>query len=157
MGLQLPEVALSFHDDTEACGFNDGSYQGRGGGHRVRICIRDHGTFASNLERQRTLIHELAHAWDQANLDDVDRQKLLPVLGADDWYAPDEAWEDRGAERFAETIVWGLYDQLRRPTLIDTPCADLHADFHSITGRTAAGPVTDGCGFELVPSVRSTP
>lgn len=147
VGLHLPEVDLSFHDDTEVCGFDDGIYRDQDGRHRLLICVPDRGTFASNLERQRTLVHELAHAWDQANLDDLDRQKLLPILDAEDWYAPDEAWEDRGAERFAETIVWGLYDQLRRPKLIDTPCAELHADFHSITGHSAPSPVADGCGI----------
>jgi hypothetical protein len=157
VGLDIPEVDVSFHDNSSACEFHDGIYHGDGGHHRVLVCIPDRGTFASNLERQRTLVHELAHVWEQAKLHDAGRRSLLSVLDAEDWYGTDVAWEDRGAERFAETIVWGLYDQLRRPTLIDAPCAELHADFHSITGHTAPSPVAVGCGVEFVPSVMSTP
>jgi hypothetical protein len=143
--LHLPEVDVTFHDDSSACEFHDGIYYSDGAHHRVLVCIPDRGTFASNLERQRTLTHEFAHVWEQANLDDIDRQSLLSVVDAQDWYASESAWGERGAERFAETIVWGLYDQLRRPTLIEAPCAELHADFHSITGYTAPSPVAAGC------------
>lgn len=146
--LDLPPVDISFHENTEPCDGSDGIYRNEGDRPRVRVCIPDRGTFASDLERQRTLVHELAHAWEQANLDDASRQGLLETLDADGWYAPDSAWDERGAERFAETIVWGLYDQLRRPTLIDVPCRELHADFRTITGHTAPGPLERVCTLD---------
>ena len=149
VGLDLPDVEVSFHDDLESCNWNEGIYRSDGGVHRVQVCIPDHGTFASDLHRSRTLIHELAHAWEQAVLDDADRQRLLSVLDAQAWVTSDLAWEDRGAERFAETIVWGLYDQLRRPTLITTSCAELHADFQFITGHPAPGPVKSVCALDV--------
>ena len=145
VGLELPAVDVSFHDDTEPCNGNDGIYRRDGDLSYLRVCIADRGTFASNLERQRTLLHELAHAWEQANLDETQRLALLDTLGAEDWYAPDAEWGERGAERFAETLVWGLYDQIRRPTLIAVPCEDLHADFVTITGHEAPGPVASVC------------
>ena len=147
VGLDLPAVEMSFHGEREPCEGNQGIYQDDGRA-RVLVCIPDYGTFASNLLRQRTLVHELAHAWEQANLDDAERQALLEILDADDWYGPEATWEERGAERFAETIVWGLYDQVRRPTLIDTACAEVHADFREITGHLAPGPTNGGCSID---------
>lgn len=145
VGLDLPDVEITFHDDTQYCGGLAGIYRGNHHHRRIRICVPDWGTFGSALHRQRTLVHELAHAWEQANLDDHGRMQLLRILGAEDWYAPEAAWEQRGAERFAETIVWGLYDQLRRPTLIDVSCQDLHGDFRAITGKRALGPLEKVC------------
>ena len=145
VGLDLPDVEISFHQETEPCNGHDGIYLDSGGRPAVRICIPQGKTYAARLKRQRTLVHELAHAWEQANLDEDQRADLLGILEADDWYAPEAAWEQRGAERFAETIVWGLYDQLRRPTLIDVPCRELHADFEAMTGTTAPGPLEPIC------------
>lgn len=149
IGIDLPDVEVSFHDDAEACDWNEGIYYRDDGVHRAQICIPDQGTFASDLHRRRTVIHELAHAWAEANLDDADRQRLLSVLDAKAWSTSDLAWKDRGSERFAETIVWGLYDQLRRPTLIDVSCAELNSDFQLITGHTPLGPVHPVCAASL--------
>ncbi len=145
VGLDLPDVEVSFHDHTDPCRGHDGIYVGSRDGARVAVCVPDRGTYAFDLERRRTLIHELAHAWEQANLGEADRIRLLEIVDADSWYAPESDWDQRGTERFAETIVWGLYDQRRRPTLIDVPCKELHADFISITGSTAPGPIEPIC------------
>ncbi|MGI9622369.1 MAG: hypothetical protein ACR2PK_05985 [Acidimicrobiales bacterium] len=150
IGLQLPEIAVSFSDKTADCKWAHGIYNGDEGGHRVRVCVPDNGTFASSLQRQRTLTHEFAHAWDHANLTAADRERLLRIVDASDWYAPEAEWDERGAERFAETIVWGLYEQVRRPVLIDAPCRELHADFYAITGQAALGPVAQGCELQSV-------
>lgn len=155
VGLDLPDVDVTFHDHTEPCKWNQGIYRGGRGVHRVEICVPDHGTFASDLHRRRTLIHELAHAWEHANLDESGRERLLTVLDAEAWFTADLVWEDRGGERFAETIVWGLYDQLRRPTLIDAPCAEIHADFQFITGHSALGPIEPLCDVEPGRDARS--
>jgi hypothetical protein len=75
---------------------------------------------------------------------------------AEAWSTSDLAWEDRRSERFAETIAWGLYDQLRRPTLIDASCAELHADFLFITGHPALGPVEPVCAPDEVSGAEQT-
>lgn len=67
--------------------------------------------------------------------------KFLVVRDAQAWLTSELSCEERGAERFAESIVFGLYDQLRRPTLIDVSSAELHATFQSITGHPALGPI----------------
>lgn len=152
VGLDLPRVDITFHDDTAPCGGHHGRYRGAGERRHVAVCVPDRATFASRLQRQRTLVHELAHAWDHATLNPRDRIDLLDILDASDWDAPDSDWDERGVERFAETIVWGLYDQLRRPVLIDVPCRELHADFHAITGTHAPGPLEDACKTKPHPS-----
>lgn len=145
VGLELPDVDVSFHDDARPCNGHEGIFHGDGVRPRLQVCVPDRGTSASDLWRQRTLIHELAHAWEHVNLDDADRSELLEVLDADRWFSNDLTWDERGGERFAETIVWGLYDQLRRPVLIDGSCQELHADFQYITGHTAPGPLAEVC------------
>jgi hypothetical protein len=149
VGLDLPDVEISFHEDTDSCRGAEGRYERSGSDARIRVCIPDQDSFAFQLKQRRTLVHELAHAWDDANLDDTDRAELLSVVDAESWYAPESDWDQRGVERFAETIVWGLYDQLRRPTRIDVPCDELHADFVRITGSTAPGPVEMVCDAVL--------
>ena len=148
IGWTLPEVEISFSDETRRCNYHQGIMRRHHGRRHVVICVPDHGTAASKLWRQRTLIHELAHAWDFANLDDNDRSHLLGVLGTEHWLSRDQPWEERGAERFAETITWGLYDQLRRPVLIDVSCHELHVDFKSITGTAALGPIERVCRLD---------
>jgi hypothetical protein len=160
--LEVPDVEIAFHPSSEDCGWNDGRYRSDGHTRLVDICVPDHGTFASDLHRRRTLVHELAHAWDDVNLTDDDRSSLLSVVGGDAWYDTDVDWGARGAERFAETIVWGLYDQRRRPTKVDVPCADLHRAFVEITGHEPPGPLEPICdlsrtGRSLTPPTRPCP
>lgn len=145
VGLELPAVEISFHDDDVHCNGHHGIFRSNGNDLRIDVCVLDRGNFYSEMERTRTLVHELAHAWDHAHLDNDGHDELLDVVEADVWHSPDVAWGERGAERFAETIVWGLYDQRNRPILIDTHCSKLHADFVAITGAAALGPVEKVC------------
>lgn len=152
VGLHLPHVDITFHDDTGPCGGNEGRFRGSGEQREIAVCVPDRKTFASHLQRQRTVVHELAHAWEHAHFDAGDRTALLAVLDAASWYAPEDEWDKRGVERFAETIVWGLYDQPRRHVLIDVPCRELHADFQAITGVSAPGPLEPVCHLASPPS-----
>lgn len=145
VGLDLPPVDVSFHEDSGPCGGHEGIYRHVGGRHLVLVCITDRGSAASDLLRRRTLLHELAHAWERANLDDPGREALLVLLEADEWLPAGAPWEERGAERFAETIVWGLYDQPRRPVLIDVACSTLATRFEAITGHHPLGTVEGHC------------
>lgn len=155
IGLQVPDVEIAFHPSSEDCGWNEGRYRSDGETRRIDVCVPDHGTFHSELQRRRTVVHELAHAWDDVNLTDVDRDALLSVLGAHDWYGSNLDWRARGVERFAETIVWGLYDQRRRPTKIEVPCADLHQAFVEITGHEPLGPIEAVCDLTRQPAART--
>ncbi len=147
VGLEVPDVEIVFHPHSGDCNWNEGTYRSGDETRRIDVCVPDHGTSHSDLQRRRTVMHELAHAWDDVNLTEDDRDMLLPVLGAQEWYGPDLDWTTRGVERFAETIVWGLYDQRRRPTKINVPCAELHRAFVEITGHEPLGPIELACGL----------
>ena len=72
-GLSLPEIEVRFDPTRELCHNNDGLYRGDADGpHVVTICTRDSDTFAAQLERRRTLLHEFGHVWDTVNLTDED-------------------------------------------------------------------------------------
>jgi len=147
-GLTLPMVEVSFSADEADCGGHEGLYRRRDGAHFVTVCTPDDHPTADDY-RRRTLIHELAHAWDQSSLTSADRDGLLPVLDVEGWYEAD-AWGERGIERLAETFVFGLLDEPRRVLLIAADCADVYADFVGITGSAPIGPIPPIC---VAPSV----
>jgi len=150
IGFELPEVEISFFPTTESCRHADGLYQQIDDRHVLSICVREWDTAANTMHRRRTVAHELAHAWEHENLDEHAREELMAVLDVEAWYSADVTWKDRGGERLAETIVWGLFDQPRRQVLIDQPCAELHRDFIAITGHTALGPISGNCAPDHV-------
>ena len=145
VGLQVPETDIRFYPTAESCGHHDGLYQQIDGRHVLSICVRDGDSAHITMFRRRTVAHELVHAWEHENLDDHDREELMALLDTDVWYSADVEWKDRGGERLAETIVWGLFDQRHRPVLVDQPCHELHRDFIAITGHTALGPYENFC------------
>ena len=145
-GLELPEMAVRFDPSRELCGGAEGLYQQTAEGERiVTICIRDSDSFAAQLERRRTLLHEFGHAWDYANLTSDDRQELARILGADDWNDPLVAWADRGVERFAETFVFALLDQPARQLKVSLECSALIDAFRTATGAEPQGPGLPSC------------
>lgn len=145
IGLELPQVEIVIDADHERCDGAHGRFLGNDERSQIILCLEHTESFGAELHRRRTLVHELAHAWDHHRITDSERVRLVQVLGVDTWYGTDAEWDHRGAERFAETLVWGLYDQRRRPVLIDVSCADLHRDFVSLTGHRALGPIERVC------------
>jgi hypothetical protein len=147
-GLELPTVSISFSADSDDCAGEQGVYRLRSGEHFVVVCGPEREGAAIDHRRRRTLLHELAHAWDHATLTDAERRNLQYHFGAGDWYAPDRPWEERPVEQIAETLTWGLLDQRRRPLLIDRPCWDVHADFRAVTAHRPLGPIEPLCELE---------
>ena len=150
IGLELPEAEINFYPTAESCHHSDGLYEQIDGRHVLSICVRDGNSHHQTMFRRRTIAHELAHAWEHENLDEQDREELMALLDTEVWYSADVAWKDRGGERLAETIVWGLFDQRNRPVLIDQPCHELHRDFIAITGQNALGPIENYCSPDTV-------
>jgi hypothetical protein len=95
-GLDLRGVVIVFHPTTDGCGGHDGVY--RPATHRVDICNTN----------EFIIIHELAHAWDHANLDDDTRRRYMELRGLEAWNDSSVPWKQRGIEDLAETVVWGL-------------------------------------------------
>ena len=145
-GLELPELTVRFDPSRQLCGNNDGLYQHTANAERVvTICAPEIDTFAAQLQRRRTLLHEFGHAWDFANMSDEDHDELGRILGADAWNDHDDVWEDRGVERFAETFVFALLDQPRRQLKVDVECSDLVSAFSIATGAGPVGPGLPPC------------
>ena len=98
-GLDLPALTIYAYKDRSHCGGLNGFFSKDEAGRReVHTCGVDF-----------TLLHELAHAWADQDLDDRARAEFLQVAHATDWHNDD--WHLSGSEHAANVIAWGLMDQ----------------------------------------------
>lgn len=89
----------------------------------------------SGARGRRILDHELAHAWDHANLTLSDRAAILAGWELTEWFSGDEVWGRRAAEHVAEIVTWGVHDGPRRaPSIPFASCESLDAAFRFVTG-----------------------
>lgn len=105
-GLDLPDLEVRFFEDREGCRGHFGLFQSRFSPWRISIC--------SDLPF--VLPHELAHAWEAANLDDQDRRHYLEVRGLTAWNDKEVPWGDRGSEDAAFVIQQNLTATRRPPS-----------------------------------------
>lgn len=146
-GLQLPgEIVASFHDDTAACSGNLGLSTIENGTPRVRVCWSHEDPGVEARLQQQALVHELAHAWADENLDDATRAAFVEISGADTWNRAASDWNERGTERAADLITWALLD----PAVLfvdfdDTSCFVWAPAFEMLTGVDAPASLTDAC------------
>lgn len=147
-GLELPSVEISFSTNSADCNGEQGVYRLRSGEHSIVVCVPHLDGAAFDHRRKRTLLHELAHAWDHTTLTSTDRRDLQQRFDSDDWYATDRPWKERPVEQLAETLTWGLLGQPSRPLLIDRACQRTHADFRIVTGRSPLGPIEPLCEID---------
>ena len=135
-GLSLPgRLRVTFHDGQKPCGGSQGGFTIEDGVSRVLICVPDrHGR---ELKVKRTLLHEFAHAWDYAVLDDRVRAAFMSFRGSDGWLKESGLpYEEQAGEQAAETVTWGLMDE---PFLVGTITdpwlwEDLHEGYVILTG-----------------------
>lgn len=99
-GLELPEIEMYIHSDDAVCHGADGLTRMSGRPIRIDVC---------NPHRL-ILLHELAHAWDAVALDDTTRRAFMEILGLGVWNDRSVPWKERGVERLAEVMVWGLHE-----------------------------------------------
>lgn len=66
---------------------------------------------------QRLVLHEFAHAWEEATLDDPCRERFLRIRGLEAWADDDVEWKQRGIEQIAEIVAWGLADGAMAPMI----------------------------------------
>jgi hypothetical protein len=124
-GLELPALEVRFDDDKAACAGHEGLFEQAFTPWRVSIC--------SDLAFVPT--HELAHAWEAANLDDDDRARYVEARGLTTWDDPAASWQDRGIEDVAFIIQQNLmagHPNIDSPTWIDRTAAYL-----LLTGRVS--------------------
>jgi hypothetical protein len=97
-GLLLPDLEVVFADDVDECSGHDGLFRDRVDPWQVLVC--------SDLAFVVT--HELAHAWEAANLDDDDRAHYTERRGLTTWNSPDVGWGERAVEDMAFMLQQNL-------------------------------------------------
>lgn len=141
--LELPPLVIRYFKDTEECRGNLGTYRSRPDGEPavVTVCT----------EMRITLIHELAHAWDQHVLHDERRRRFMDHWGLDNWNDRDESWYDRGSERAADTIAYTLlHSDTDNPDILKFVCG-----YGILTGNDLPEPARASCGGRGVVPVRA--
>ncbi len=140
-GFDFPIVAIEFHRNEEACGgvrgrthFTDEDLA------TIVVCATHHNPEVEDIWRQRTLLHEVAHAWIDQNVGEERTDALMELRGTETWLSRDQIWQDRGAEHAAEILMWGLQDgDYGVDFRIDnTECSDLSAGYELLTGVALA-------------------
>ena len=81
-------------------------------------------------------LHEMAHAWIEANLADERLVRFLRIRGIATWNDQRLPWKERGAEQAAEIITWGLGEGEVAPLLPTPVDAETLASLYVLlTGR----------------------
>ena len=145
-GLDLPHVVIRRHHDTDGCNGHEGLHRVSGTSSVIDICTDDHLDWT-----ERTIVHELGHAWSFHYLTAAHRASFQEVRGWEHWLASENAWEDNGAEQAAEIIVWALSDHAVPVVKIDNhSCSELLAGYVALTGLAPLHGYTDLCDDSTV-------
>jgi hypothetical protein len=149
-GLMLPSLDIEFRP-LQACGvawaFFDRAHD------RIVDCTASsNAAWVPSAEVKEVLLHELAHAWDWANLLEPTRRRFMAMQGLTTWRGRIEEWRQLGCEQAAEIVAWGLMDEQlgsltdRLTSIFAMRAEDLPVAFRLLTGRAPLhGPAaTDG-------------
>lgn len=99
-GLQLPDLEIQFADDNDSCGdAGHGLFQAAVTPWRIVICPTELDTVYE---------HELAHAWERANMTDEQRHTFMEMREYEVWNDKTVAWNQRGIEGVAFIVQQGL-------------------------------------------------
>ena len=97
-GLELPDLEVRFSDDEAECEGNAGVFENSFTPWRLSICS----------ESSYVPTHELAHAWEAANLDDDARAHYVEARHLTNWNDPAAGWVERGVEDAARMMQQNL-------------------------------------------------
>lgn len=97
------------------------------------LCDED-GCLVDSFSR-RILLHEFAHAWLNAYVDEATEGGFVALMGLSTWDDTGEPWARRGIEWAAETLAWGLHDHpVGMFAFGDPSCETLTDGFRWLTG-----------------------
>ena len=97
-GLELPDLDVRFSDDPTDCQGHDGLFDPSTRPWTISICS-DVGYVVT---------HELAHAWEAANLDDSEREHYMVVRGFETWNGQHVDRDERAIEEAAFMVQQNL-------------------------------------------------
>ncbi len=109
-GLELPPFELWYFADYAGCADPDDPSKQRAG--YMAYGADSYTIFICGVEF--TLLHELAHVWDVANLTDAERNRFLTERDLDEWSGVE--WSQAGGEHLADVLAWGLQNGNVRPS-----------------------------------------
>jgi hypothetical protein len=124
-GLRVPPIDVHFNPDVTGCYGHLGS-ELRG---RIDICV----VLVSEIARD-ALLHEMGHAWVDANVSAITRERFMGMRGLHVWNDPDVIWDERASEHAAETLAWALGHRYLAPGIPDHAPERLTAAFGLLTG-----------------------
>lgn len=127
-GFTLPRVQIQFHPGQDGCRGRMGYYHDG---------VTDLCYVHTSLTAARTLLHEMAHGWLEANLSGGERRRFLELRGLRSWNDSDVVWDERGFEQAAEIIAWALGDQgdgIHMPSIPDNSHVQLVEAYELLTG-----------------------
>jgi hypothetical protein len=133
----MPPLEVFLHRDYDACNSGIGLYNSG----RIDLCTK-----ASSEPYQRKFaLHEMAHAWAEANVDARTLERFLDVRGIASWNDRTDPWKERGTEQSAEIIAWGLGEGEIAPLLPTSLDAEtLSSLYELLTGRAPITPAAAG-------------
>lgn len=97
-GLELPDIEVSFFDDESECGGHEGTYRRNTEPAQIRICSA----------KPFVLPHELAHAWEAAQVTDETRASYMAQRDLETWSDHGYDWNKRGVEDAAFIVQQNL-------------------------------------------------
>jgi hypothetical protein len=123
----MPDLEIYLHRSDEECRDGIGYYLAG----RIDLCTKA----SSEPYQRKHALHEMAHAWTEANIDSAILERFMDIRGIATWNDQSFDWKERGTEQSAEIIAWGLGEGIS-PWLPDQ--ADDHelaALFELLTGQ----------------------
>ena len=126
-GLGLPPLQIVFRDPSDdECHGALGYFSPSRDVWKISICSEIDSVYE----------HELAHAWERANLSDAQRLRYTTVRELPTWSDQDYDWNQRGMEDVAFVIQQGLAGLPLPPALGDEATSRLEG-YEMLTGRIA--------------------
>lgn len=99
-GLDLPDLEIGLSAGTGPCRGHMALFGSHAVPWQITICS----------EADFVYEHELAHAWEAANLTEDIRAEFMDFRGYETWAGPSVEWSERGIEGVAFVIQQGLLD-----------------------------------------------
>lgn len=128
----LPPLEVVLHGSRTACdGYLGLFFEGR-----IDLCTEG----LQEPYATKFALHEMAHAWIEANLPDEQLVRFLRIRGIATWNDQRLPWKERGAEQAAEIITWGLGEGEIAPVLPTPVDAETLASLYVLL--TGHAPIT---------------
>jgi hypothetical protein len=129
----MPDLEVFLHRSHDACNGGIGLYHAG----RIDLCTED----SSEPYQRKFALHEMAHAWTEANVDTAVLERFMDIRGIAAWNDRSFDWKDRGTEQAAEIVTWGLGEGEIAPLLPEaTDAPTLAGLYELLTGREPITP-----------------